>query len=217
MQNDFWHDKWARNEIGFHQVSVNDYLREHWSVLELHGNEPVFVPLCGKSLDMHWIHDKGHPILGVEISEQACRQFFDEAGLSPEVSRVHSFTRFQADRYTLYCGDFFELTPELLSDVGAAYDRAALIALPKEQRRAYAQRLGELLPITASVLLVAMEYPPEEMDGPPFSVPEAEVHQLFEGRFQVELIHENEPGRDDPFAKFHGISDMQEKVYRLSP
>ncbi len=217
MQTNFWHDKWARNEIGFHQESVNQYLREHWSVLELQGNEPVFVPLCGKSLDMHWIHDKGHPILGVEISEQACRQFFAEAGLVPQVTRSNGFTLFQAGSYSLYCGDFFQLDGATLSAVGAAYDRAALIALPPEQRQAYARHLGQILPLSAPVLLVTMEYPSGEMNGPPFSVSETEVRQLFEGRFQVELIHVNEPGRDDPFAKFHGLSDLQEKVYRLSP
>lgn len=217
MQPNFWHDKWARNEIGFHQTSVNEYLRQHWAALGLKGDEPVFVPLCGKSLDMHWIHDKGHPVVGVEINELACRQFFEEAGLTPLIVRQGKFTRFQSGDYRLLCGDFFDLTADDLDNVGAAYDRAALIAMPAEQRQAYARYLGQILPASASILLVTLEYPSGEMDGPPFSVTEEEVRRLFEERFQVELLHAQEPGRDEPFAKFHGLTDMWEKVYRLSP
>jgi len=216
MQPEFWHDKWERNEIGFHQESINQYLRDHWDRLGLAQAEPVFVPLCGKSQDLLWIQEKGHPVLGVEISPLACRAFFAEAGMDPEITTEGAFTRYRCEDISLLCGDFFALTADHVSDIGAVYDRAALIALPAEMRARYAEHLQAIIPNGARVLLVTLEYPQADMQGPPFSVSEAEVQQLFEPRFEVQLIHRNELGRDDPFAKRRGLSDMWEKVFVLS-
>ena len=44
-------------------------------------NLDLFLPLCGKSLDMVWLADKGHSVTGVEWSELAIKQFFEETKL----------------------------------------------------------------------------------------------------------------------------------------
>ncbi len=216
MRPEFWHDKWEHNEIGFHQESINQYLCEHWSQLGLAGDETVFVPLCGKSQDLLWIQRKGHPVLGVEISQIACRAFFAESGLEPEVTTEGAFTCYRRESISVLCGDFFALTQDHVSEVGAVYDRAALIALPAEMRARYTEHLQAIIPSGARVLLVTMEYPQQDMQGPPFSVPETEVRHLFGQQFEIDLIHRNELGRDDPFAKRRGLSDMWENVYVLS-
>ena len=52
MHEDFWQERWARNEIGFHLREVNPYLQRHWPDLGLAAGAQVLVPLCGKSLDI---------------------------------------------------------------------------------------------------------------------------------------------------------------------
>jgi len=84
MQPDFWHQRWQDNQIGFHRDAPLPLLLAYWPALGLAAGSQVFVPLCGKSLDMLWLAEQGYRVLGVELSELAIRQFFDERGLSPE-------------------------------------------------------------------------------------------------------------------------------------
>ncbi len=41
----------------------------------------ILVPLCGKSLDLHWLYQHGHSVVGVELSGLAAKQFFEENGI----------------------------------------------------------------------------------------------------------------------------------------
>ena len=113
------------------------------------------------------------------------------------------------EQLRLWCGDFFQLQAEDLAEVKAVYDRAALIALPAEMRKAYAELLCSNLPSEVSVLLVTLESEQGkeqgEEQGPPFSVAQSEVEMLFGKRFAIELL-------DDHAADRPGT---REKVYLL--
>ena len=39
------------------------------------------MPLCGKSLDMKWLAEQGHSVVGIDIVELAAQQFFTENDL----------------------------------------------------------------------------------------------------------------------------------------
>ena len=78
MQPEFWHDRWDRNQIGFHLQQVNPYLPRLWPALGLEQGGCVLVPLCGKSLDMSWLAANGHEVLGVELTQTAVEQFLSE-------------------------------------------------------------------------------------------------------------------------------------------
>ena len=216
MEQDFWHRRWNKNEIGFHQQSVNQYLQSHWRALSVKGDEAVLVPLCGKSKDMWWLHERGHPVLGIELSPVACKDFFEEAQCTAKVHPGEPFTRFEHDSVQLWCGDFFKLTAEDVRHIKLVYDRAALIAFPPEMRAAYARHLTEIIRPGARILLVTLEYPQEEHAGPPFSVPGHEVEQHYGRAYHIERLVENELARDDPFTKRLGLSGAREVVYCLS-
>lgn len=216
MDPDFWHRRWRNNEIAFHQQAINTHLQQFWSGLKLKPNERIFVPLCGKSLDMLWLAGQGYQVLGVEISPLAVESFFQENGLNPQIRRTERFEVCQADTFTLLLGDFFALVPTDLSDIASVYDRASLIALPPAMRQQYARHLTAILPPSASVLLVTLEYPQEAMQGPPFSVEEPEVQDLYAGAYAIERLYIHDALAENP--RFHDrLSRLEEKVYLLKP
>lgn len=194
MKHDFWHQRWSEGRIGFHQADFNPYLKKYWQLLSLAADDRVFVPLCGKSKDMLWLREQGHEVLGVELNASACEAFFAENGAEPECNQKSGFEVRSVDGVELMCGDFFSLNTEDLRDVGAVYDRAALIALPQEMRTQYAEHLTQILPKGVQILLITLEYDGE--GGPPFSVQGSEVERLFGAAFEIECLERTQP--DDP-------------------
>lgn len=216
MDNQFWIERWSRREIGFHQRDTNRYLQRYWPELHVPEGALVFVPLCGKSLDMLWLSEAGHRVIGIEIAREAVREFFAEWGVEPGVVQSGPFERWRAGNIELLCGDFFDLTRADLADVGGVFDRAALIALPAEVRKKYAATLRDLLPQSASTLLITADYPQHEMSGPPFAVGDAEVRSLFAGG-DIRLLAEIDVTGSADNARFRqrGVSRLVERVYRI--
>jgi thiopurine S-methyltransferase len=210
MDKDFWHERWALKQIGFHQEAIHPLLLSHWPQLGPHDGEGVFVPLCGKTHDMGWLQEQGHPVVGVELSPLAVEQFFAEASLEPVRSQVGALSRNEAGGIALYCGDFFALQPSDVENCRLVYDRASLIALPPAMRRDYVEHLHRLFPNGARILLITVDYPPAEMSGPPFAVTEAEVRELY-GAVQVLARREV---LDDRMRQ-RGLSQMYETAYRV--
>lgn len=215
MDPDFWRDRWQKNLIGFHQSTVSEKLARYWPALDLDPSSLVFVPLCGKSNDMRWLRDRGHPILGVELSPIAVRDFFLEAGTDPKTTRQGRFQVSEAGGFRLLQGDFFDLGADDLAGVGGVYDRAALVALPRDLRRAYARALTDHLPLSVRILLVSFEYEASQASGPPFSVPEAEVRELFEPAFNVEALHRTPSIEVPPNLRAQGVDAFADVVYAI--
>ena len=218
MEHEFWHARWAKNEIGFHQGTVNQYLYDHWSEFAGKSTDAVFVPLCGKAHDMWWLHDRGHPVLGVELSDIACKDFFAEANEKASVHPGEPFTTLRHDDLEIWCCDFFQLVPDDLRPVRLVYDRAALIAMPPEMRREYVEHLTAIMPDEARILLITLDYDGSEMQGPPFNVPDSEVFQLFGEDYDIRHILRNDLAKDDLFVKRKGLQNgVSESVFVLTP
>jgi thiopurine S-methyltransferase len=217
MEHEYWQNRWANDEIGFHEGSVNRFLHEHWPEFVTRGNETVFVPLCGKAVDMWWLYERGHPVIGVELSEIACKDFFEEHDTPAKVKPGTPFTRFIHGELELLCGDFFQLVPDDLEHVHMVYDRAALIALPPSLRPEYASHLAAILPEKATILLVTLDYQKDAMQGPPFNVSDAEVHALFGDAYEIEQVRTHVMTRDNDFVQRKGLAGATESVFRLRP
>lgn len=215
MDAEFWLARWQKREIGFHQDDVHPALRDHWRALEAAATTAVLVPLCGKSRDMLWLRAQGHSVIGVELSPVAVRAFFDENGLSPTRTRAGRLERWEAAGITILLGDFFDLEPAHLRDVGAVYDRAALVALPPEMRARYADAMCTLLPAGAAMLLVTLTYPGDEMRGPPFSVGDDEVRRLYDETFDVRLLASEDALAANPALRARGLASLTERTYLL--
>lgn len=190
-------------------------LLEYWPDMAPVAGTTVFVPLAGKSLDMAWLVAQGHRVLGVELSPLAVAQYFAEQGVTPQVNDTRHGRHYRAGGVELICGDAFALNAAVLADCSAVYDRAALIALPPPLRRRYVLELQARLPAGCRGLLITLEYPQHEKQGPPFSVPEAEVRALYARDWEVHtLAREDILGREPGFADA-GVSALETVVYRL--
>ncbi len=184
MDHQFWRDKWHKNEIGFHKSEAHPMLVAHLDDVSLTKGARIFLPLCGKTLDIAWLHERGYHVLGAELSEIAVEALFQSMGISPEKTQIGQLTRYSAERLDIYAGDVFELSQEMLGAVDAIYDRAALVALPEDMRTRYAAHLPELTK-TAPQLLITFDYIQTEMQGPPFSVPLREVRRLYDAKYDI--------------------------------
>jgi thiopurine S-methyltransferase len=209
MEADFWHDKWEANQIGFHKAEANPLLIAHFPALGLAKGARVFVPLCGKTLDIPWLLAQGMRVAGAELSTLAVEQLFEDMGVTPEVAEVGALKRYSAEGVDIYAGDIFDLTAAELGGIDAVYDRAALVALPDAMRARYAAHLAEITG-RAQQLVICFEYDQSKMNGPPFSVSPAEVERVHGAQYSLTALHSG------PMAGgLKGVVEAEETVWLL--
>ncbi|WP_019881006.1 MULTISPECIES: thiopurine S-methyltransferase [unclassified Methylophilus] len=187
MHHDFWHQRWQHQHIGFHLSEVNPFLLAHFHALNLQPGQRVFVPLCGKTLDIHWLLAQGMQVVGAELSALAVDALFAELKLTPRVTQSGGLRHYRAKQIEIFQGDFFALTQDQLGTVDATYDRAALIALPDEMRKQYCQSLMAITQ-TAPQLLVSFQYDQSLVPGPPFSVHKEEVATHYQAHYVLKEL-----------------------------
>lgn len=214
MEADFWHKRWESNLTGFHLDEVNPNLKANWDSLNLKDGARVFVPLCGKSLDLIWLAAQGYQVVGIELSPLAVEAFFTENKLTAEHEKKGGMDLWQSENISLFCGDFFDLTTDILGPVDAVYDRASLIALPPAMRQEYAAKLTDITQ-SAPKLLVTLEYEQSKMDGPPFSVSEDEVKALYQANYRIKQLSAQDVLGDNEKFRENGLTYMNENTYQL--
>ncbi|GAB3215167.1 class I SAM-dependent methyltransferase [Pseudaeromonas pectinilytica] len=233
MSNQRWKAKWKADDIAFHQPQIHPHLIRFWPRLALPEGATVLVPLCGKSLDLGWLHQQGHRVIGVELSHIAIAAYFAERGLQPQRQRLGRFQRYWAGTLELWCGDLFDLRREDLGDVAAVYDCAALTALPAASRGHYVRQLSSLLAVGGQMLLLTTESADEpaamaevaraatdQADAGPADAehsPDPEVLALYQSRFAIALWFGHTCLKLDPEYPGLPASLLAEKVYHLGP
>lgn len=105
------------NEIGFHEGEANRLLVKYFDALCLAEGHRVFVPLCGKTLDIAWLLSNGFRVAGAELVESAIEQLFSELGIEPEISEVGGVKRYSAKNIDIFVGDIFAVSSEILGSV----------------------------------------------------------------------------------------------------
>lgn len=193
MSDDYWINKWKDNDIRFHRGAAHPSLDRYFRKAP---PGRVFVPLCGKSLDLLWLRSHGHRVFGVELSPIACEALFRENGIHHTRRAEGAFEVFEGSGIEIWCGDYFALPAKLFADVSAVYDRAALIALPPALRDRYAATMIERLrgsrATSIQMLLITVEYPDGFAEGPPFSVTQREVAHYYASVFRIEPLYREE-------------------------
>ncbi len=220
MKHDFWHERWEKQEIGFHLSDTNPALTSHWHTIPVDLGERVLVPLCGKSVDILWLLREGYQVVGVELSEialDALAESIEETfSLAVDKQQVGDFILYRAAGILLICGDWFSLTSFDTGPIDAVYDRAALVAMPEEMRGDYARQLLKVSE-NAPQLLVTLEYDQSEMAGPPFAVDQKQVESFYADAMNIDLMADKDCLVDEPKFRERGLSALREKVLRLTP
>lgn len=215
MDQNFWHTRWRNNEIGFHQDRYTPWLLKYWKVLGVAPGAAVFVPLCGKSQDLHWLVGQGYEVQGIELVDTAIEAYFAEGDEPFQRDTRGRYRRYRAANTEILCGDFFELSVKHLNAPAAVFDRAALIALPEKLRLRYADHLLRIIPDGAQILLITLEYPQHMVEGPPFSVMPEEVTVHFEERCSVQRLVFKATDVLPPKFAAAGVEQAVESVYHI--
>ena len=211
MEASFWHEKWQINQIGFHLNKPNPLLLKHFDKLQLPKKSRIFLPLCGKTLDIAYLLEQGFQVIGSELSEIAIEALFADLNIKPKTTNIGSLKLYQAENIHIYVGDFFDLTDEIIGHIDATYDRAALIALPLETRNLYSKHLVEITK-SAPQLIITLDYDQTISQGPPFSVTPTELKQHYEIKYDIDCLASN--FSEDGLKGKHPVT---ESVWKLLP
>lgn len=211
MKAEFWHQRWRSGETRFHETQANPLLVRNFGALPLPSGVRVFVPLCGKSLDISWLLGKGLRVAGAELSHEAVEQLFAGLGVEPLRREEGRLVRYSAGGIDIFAGDIFDLNQEVLGPVDAVYDRAALVALPEEMRASYASHLVKITQ-GAPQLLISYEYEQGQMQGPPFDVREPEIRRLYGSSHDIVLLEQEEVA-----GGLKNFCPAQQAVWLLQP
>ena len=209
MRVNFWIKTWDKKNIGFHRADIHPVLEQFWPALE--AGASVLVPLCGKSIDLLWLEERGLDVIGVEFVESAVLDFFRENDLSWHETEQdgHRCLCASERNIRIFVTDFIQLAEDYRGEpIKGFYDRAALVALPEDMRGPYVDACRKLLAPSHKGLLVSSEYDSSLMEGPPFSVPRDEVERLWTG--ELRLVEQMDVVSEMPRAMALGVPCLEE-------
>ena len=208
---EYWHNRWDKEQTGWHRAIYNDLLLKHWPSINAPSGGQVIVPLCGKSLDMLWLAEQGYNVVGLEMVEQAVQAFFEENKLETVSNEIGKHIKYSSPQFTIFQGDLFDLEAGVVQ-ADAWYDRAAMVALPNSLREDYVKQICQQTKPGASGLLITFAYPQEQMDGPPFALHDEDVVRFFADGFEVECLEKI----DLEDEKDRGLSNVTSTVFKIT-
>lgn len=214
MKQQFWHNCWEKTSIGFHQEQMQPLLVDHFADLLEVNDSRVFVPCCGKSSDLLFFSNR-FKVIGNELSAIAAQDFFKDNHLQPNIKESLPFTIYQQGNIEIYQGDFFSLRPKAFQAFDWIYDRAALIAFPPPMQADYVEHLRGFFSDNTRLFLLSLEYPEDEMQGPPFSTDEQTIKRLFLG-FNVERKSSRNLTGQKFAQRLFPVSSLVETLYIIS-
>ncbi|XP_013388873.1 probable thiopurine S-methyltransferase [Lingula anatina] len=190
---DGWIGAWERNSTRWHMPNVNCFLEEFLDVL-LAGKKAakILVPLCGKTIDMKWLADLGHTVIGVDGAEKAATEFFTEQNIAYKVEPCDAIQGTLCcsmdNKIRIYVGDFFKFNQDFEGQFDAIWDRASLVAIDESDRLQYVNILNSVLKPGCHCLIEAMDFIPSEKSGSPHAIPLECVRELFGNDYNVKLL-----------------------------
>ena len=194
QRKNIWENMWRKDDLYFHRLEVHPYILQY----EKHfpPNSRIYVPLCGKSVDLVYLADKGFEVLGCEFVEKAVKQFFAEQGLEYNVEKdgatgIPVYTAV-SKKITIYQGDFFKLNSNIIGKFNAMWDRGSLVAINPSDKAKYATIMLELMASNCKYLLLTCVITGEDYHGPPYSAPNEEIDDLFGKSCDIQVLESSQ-------------------------
>jgi thiopurine S-methyltransferase len=194
MEKNFWLDKWKNKATGFHNQEINPFLVKYIqnNFFNLTATSKVFVPLCGKTIDIGYLLKQGFRITGCELSEIAVKALFADLNINPIITRHHDFTIYSTidNKIKVFVGDIFDLKVSDIGNIDLTYDRAALVALPPALQLKYANHLISITK-NAPQLLISLSFDPKIINSPPFSISNENIIKYFSKHYSLEILEQD--------------------------
>ncbi|XP_078318813.1 putative thiopurine S-methyltransferase isoform X1 [Crassostrea virginica] len=217
---EYWQKRWEERKIGWHKTNVDSLLEKHVDkLINDRNNIRIFFPFCGKALDMKYLWEMGHVIVGVEVARAALEEFFEENSIKYTVSDLPdgagSLFTSEDNRIHLYCCDLFSFKSDFGGPMNGVWDRGALVAINKEDIPRYVEILSSLLAPDFCYLVETFEFDETKHSGPPFFVSDKDLNDLYGGKFTLTKLD-----RQDAFEEQHkawGIDSFFEKLHLITP
>lgn len=203
-----WQDRWDTGNIRFHNPEVHAMLLKHFDKICPSGDGGrIFVPLCGKTLDMKWLSEQNMFVVGLDGVRLSLEQFMSEQNLNfttekiPELGEDCEVFKTADDKFHLYRGDIMDFSASIEGTFDAVWDRGSLVALRREDVPQYVKVIKSLIKPGGRCLVEVFDYDVKIMEGadikppcppPPFPMYEAELKDLYEPEFRVEFIDRSE-------------------------
>jgi len=219
MSTDDWQTSWQDGKSFWHNKTVNPDLQAHIDTL-LNGrkNLKILFPLCGKALDMKWLYDDGHTIVGIEYVTQAIEEFFSESNLEyskEPIEGLGSIYKSCDGRVRIYCCDLFDFKVELEGSVDAIWDRGALVAMNIEDRNKYVASILPLMIGTTRYLVDVCQYDKTQYTGPPHPVEDDEMQNLYGEKCNLHVVNHKDC-TEDYKAKGYSVTYMTKTFYMIT-
>lgn len=224
-----WKAKWEAGRTRWHKTTVNSVLEKYAdSRLLLKDNARVLVPLCGKSIDMTYIaaKDTVSQVVGVEGVRKALDEFCQENShlqIQAETpARGAAFEALRGQKILLLRGDFFGLDASVAEGYfDAVWDRGSLVAIMPALRPEYVKIIGKVMAPGGVILLSTWVRPNKDLTtGPPFSIDEVQVKELFgslEWVDSIECVETQSILWKEPWYKaialYWRVGNAKEKVF----
>lgn len=215
---DGWQKRWSERKIGFHQEEAHVFLEKYVDrILNKKEKASVFMPLCGKSVDIKWLSDRGHCVVGVECSSMALEEFFQEQNVEYTIEPAEqvngSIYKSKDGKIKIYCCDFFAFSKDNEGQFDSIWDRAAMVAINRSDRKKYTDLLKTLMKPDGRLALVTLEFDDTIHAGPPHNFPEDKVRDLYEDTCSVETVETLDGLKER--HKDWGLTSMDEKFYLI--
>jgi len=208
-----WSKRWKESKTGWHKLQPHHFLEKYGhEIIPNFATPPstidaactdsdhatagkqvrVFVPLCGKTVDMAFMaeHRGVREVVGIDGIRKALDEFSTEnPNLQIEEQSTHhhrAVEKLSGNGIALLRGDLFDLDDDMTGGkFDCIFDRASLVAIQPELRERYVETMGKLMKPGGTILLVTLDRRDGTDDakkaGPPYSVDEREVRRLYEG------------------------------------
>ena len=191
MTHEQWTQAWDKGTIGWHKDKVDAILQKY--LKQLCGDKEsisILVTLCGKSLDLPWLADQGHSVVGCELAELAGKQLFEENNIPFSVTAIDDFKVFSATdkKLKFYAGDFFKVSASLVGTFDVIWDHNAFGAVSPSDRSCYIELLSSLLLPGGKILLSNWEYDQSKRNIAPYSLNSEQIKEYFGAQFEVKLL-----------------------------
>ncbi|XP_077991314.1 thiopurine S-methyltransferase-like [Glandiceps talaboti] len=219
MTNETWRKRWKNKQTKFHMQKVHPTLEKHYDWLtDKKEQQRIFLPLCGKSLDLKWLADQGQVVIGNEYCPEGIEQFFEEHDMEYSKESIKDIKGYiykaKGKNITIYCCDYFLLTPDVTGTFDCIWDRGALAAINPVDRVKYAKVMSPLLRKDGRYLLEFFEVDHETFIGPPYDLKPKLLENIYATHFKTEKAETR--NSLTPFQKDCGISYFIVYVYYVT-